>query len=228
MCRANRARKTTGVHVLRTLLAVPMALFVVTACGGSEEAPTLALDTPAPRLEATFTPSAATATETAAKPTATATPIPSTPTATVRPSSTPTQTATATPTESPTATSSPIPTETPVPPTPTITEGAVAIIWIVYDPPVGRDGDGETVAIQNTSGEPVDLTGWTLSDIAEHIYVFPPFTLQPGAIVEVQICAGEDSAEILYWGRCSAIWNNDGDTAYLRDATGRDISIYSY
>lgn len=72
------------------------------------------------------------------------------------------------------------------------------------------------------------MTGWSLSDIAEHIYVFPSFVLQPGAAVVVHICVGEDNAEILFWGRCSAIWNNDGDTAYLRDASGRDIATYSY
>ena len=96
------------------------------------------------------------------------------------------------------------------------------------DPPVGRDADGETVTITNLSDAQVDMTGWSLSDIAEHIYIFPTFVLQPGASVVVHICAGEDTAEILYWGRCSAIWNNEGDTAYLRDSTGRDIATFSY
>lgn len=99
---------------------------------------------------------------------------------------------------------------------------------IVYDPPEGRDRDGETVFITNQGDTPVDMTGWTLSDIAEHLYTFPEFVLQPGATVAVHICDGEDSDEILFWGRCSAIWNNDGDTAYLRDATGFEISSYSY
>jgi hypothetical protein len=109
-----------------------------------------------------------------------------------------------------------------------VTEGAVAIIGIDFDPAVGRDGDGETVTIQNTATEPVDMTGWILSDIAEHTYIFPAFVLQPGASVVVHICAGTDSAEVLYWNRCSAIWNNEGDTAYLRDAAGRDISTFTY
>ncbi len=136
------------------------------------------------------------------------------------------------PTATPTATSTPAPsptaTETPVPPTPTVAEGSVAIVEIIYDPIEGLDGDGETVYITNQSDQPIDMTGWTLSDIAEHIFVFPEFTLQPGSTVGVNICIGENSAEMLYWERCSAVWNNDGDTAYLHDATGREIHVFSY
>jgi hypothetical protein len=121
-----------------------------------------------------------------------------------------------------------MPTNTPIPPTPTITTGAVVVIEIVYDPPVGRDQEGEVVSIQNVGETPVDMTGWTLSDIAEHVYTFPDFTLAPGATVQVHICNGENNAEILYWGHCSAVWNNDGDTATLFDATGREISTFSY
>ena len=136
----------------------------------------------------------------------------------------PTATATLTPTPEPTPTA----TETPVPPTPTVTDGSVVIIGIDYDPAVGNDGDGETVTLSNTAEVPVDMTGWTLSDIAEHVYTFPAFVLEPGASVIVHICDGEDSSEILFWGRCSAIWNNDGDTAWLRDGTGREIATFSY
>lgn len=72
------------------------------------------------------------------------------------------------------------------------------------------------------------MTGWVLVDIAEHTYIFPAFVLQSGAVVQIHICAGENNAEILFWGHCSAIWNNEGDTAYLKDATGRLISEYTY
>ncbi len=82
--------------------------------------------------------------------------------------------------------------------------------------------------IQNVGEAAVEMTGWTLADIAEHTYIFPAFVLQPGATVTVHICAGENNQEILFWGHCSAIWNNSGDTAWLRDATGREISSYSY
>lgn len=147
------------------------------------------------------------------------------------PTITPTSTATSVPptsTASPTPSPSPTPSATPLPPTPTVAAGSVVIVDIIYDPPEGHDGDGETVFIANQSGTPVDLTDWTLSDLAEHAFVFPDFVLEPGATVAVHICEGEESADILYWRRCSAVWNNDGDTAFLHDATGREISTYSY
>ena len=197
-----------------------MLMLVLAACGGTADSPT---STPANRIQPSAT----------NPPTAT---DPSTPTATVPPSPTATSTATATatrtPTPPPTATAtptpSPTPTETPVPPTATVAEGQVAIVYIDYDPAVGNDGDGEYVAIQNMGSTPVDLTGWQLVDIAAHTFVFPAFVLQPGATVNVHICNGENSATDLYEGRCSAIWNNAGDTATLLDATGRIISTYSY
>jgi competence protein ComEC len=132
------------------------------------------------------------------------------------------------PTATSTPTPSPTPTETPIPPTPTVAEGAVAIVYIDNDPAVGNDGDGEYVAIQNQGVEAVDMTGWTLVDIAGHTFTFPAFVLAPGAAVNVHICNGTNSATDLYEGRCSAIWNNDGDTATLLDGAGRVISTYSY
>jgi hypothetical protein len=157
--------------------------------------------------------------------------VPPSPTATS--TATPTATATRTPTpQPPTATATPSPsptaTETPVPPTATVAEGQVAIAYIDYDPAVGNDGDGEYVALQNMGGAPVDMTGWQLVDIAGHTFTFPTFVLAPGATVNVRICTGENSATDLYEGRCSAIWNNDGDTATLLDSGGRVISTYSY
>lgn len=107
-------------------------------------------------------------------------------------------------------------------------EGGVAIVEVIYDPLEGLDGEGETVYVTNQRDQPVDMSGWQLSDIAEHVYVFPEFVLQPWATVGINICSGTNSAEMLYWERCSAVWNNDGDTAYLHDATGRLIHSFTY
>jgi hypothetical protein len=37
---------------------------------------------------------------------------------------------------------------------------------------------------------------------------------------------GNDTSEDLFWNRSSSIWNNDGDVATLRDASGNLISSY--
>lgn len=56
------------------------------------------------------------------------------------------------------------------------------------------------------------------------IYVFPRFTLASGASVKVFLGKGSNDAAKLYAGRVSPVWNNNGDTAVLRDAGGNVVS----
>ena len=104
----------------------------------------------------------------------------------------------------------------------------VAIVHIEYDPASGS-WEGEYVRIVNRGSTPVDLTGWRLEDEgARHTYVFPAFTLAPGAEVRVWSLSGVDDAANLYWGYRRSVWNNTGDTATLYDASGVEISRFSY
>ena len=139
------------------------------------------------------------------------------------------------PTPTPTDTPQPPPTFPPtptVPPptathTPTPSPADVEITYIDYNPP-GDDVQGEYVRIENSGSSPADMTNWTLRDEANHTYTFPTFTLNGGASVQVWTKGGTDTATDLYWGSGSAIWNNTGDTAYLRDSEGNLVDSYSY
>lgn len=107
---------------------------------------------------------------------------------------------------------------------------SVAIIAIDYDPP-GRDVAGEHVVLQNLSTKPVDLTGWTLRDIAPvrpHVFKFPSFSLPSSGQVRVWTKSGTGDPTNLFWRRRAAIWNNTGDTAILRDAEGVEVSRFTY
>lgn len=131
---------------------------------------------------------------------------------------------TPTPTSLPTHT----PTVTPTPSaTSTVVTPGVVITSILFDPP-GPDVDGEYVLIENQGGSPVDMTGWTLRDEADNTFTFPTFTLSPGASVRVWTRSGSNTATDLYWGRALPVWNNTGDTAYLRDASNVLIDTYAY
>ena len=44
----------------------------------------------------------------------------------------------------------------------------------------------------------------------------------------VWVKAGADTASDLYSGRGSAVWNNDGDTATVRDGGGAVVDTCSY
>ena len=83
----------------------------------------------------------------------------------------------------------------------------------------------ERVTVVNAEAAAVNLTGWTITDEGtRNTYTFPLFTLDPGAAVTVHSGAGNDTATDLYWGRGTAVWNNDGDIATLADATGTVVS----
>ncbi len=83
--------------------------------------------------------------------------------------------------------------------------------------------------IVNEGSEAVNLEGYSLKDEATHIYTFPALTLQPGATVRLYSGRGQDDASSLYWGLVGeAVWNNGGDSAFLRDSGGNLVDDYTY
>ncbi len=108
---------------------------------------------------------------------------------------------------------------------------SVRITQINADAP-GSDREnpnGEWIELMNTGDAPVDLTGYTLKDEANHIYTFPSFVLEPGQKVRVYSGKGRDTKKALYWGlENEAVWNNDGDVAFLRDSQGNLVDTFAY
>ena len=107
----------------------------------------------------------------------------------------------------------------------------VRITALNYDAP-GADHlapNGEWVELTNQGDTPVDLSGYTLSDERAHVYTFSAVVLAPRATLRLHSGRGTDTASELYWGLANdAVWNNDGDTAYLRDAAGTFVDAYAY
>jgi micrococcal nuclease len=108
----------------------------------------------------------------------------------------------------------------------------ITVGHIEYDAP-GNDHDnlnGEWVEFSNPGPGSVDMTGWVLKDeSASHRYRFPlGYTLASGTKVAVFTGCGSNSATALYWCNGSAVWNNDGDTAFIVDATGNIVDSKSY
>jgi hypothetical protein len=102
----------------------------------------------------------------------------------------------------------------------------VRIVHIEHSP--ASNPLDEYVLLQNFSSVPQVLTGWTLRDLAGKTFIFPFFTLPIDGVVRVWTGKGTNTATDLYWGSGVAIWNNGGDTAYLRDAAGNSVAEYSY
>lgn len=103
---------------------------------------------------------------------------------------------------------------------------SVAITATQFDAP-GDDRknlNGEWVEIANSGNSPVDMANWILDSSGERVYTFPEFSLASGASAKVFTGKGVDSASELYIGMRSPVWNNKGDTATLKDATGHIVS----
>lgn len=105
---------------------------------------------------------------------------------------------------------------------------AVAITRIRLDAE-GNDAENlndEWIEVSNTGTSAVDLTGWRVRDeSSSHRFAFPGgFSLGPGATVRIHSGCGSDSDANLFWCTSgSAIWNNDGDTAFLADPSGNIV-----
>ncbi|WP_095645595.1 lamin tail domain-containing protein [Methanosarcina spelaei] len=83
----------------------------------------------------------------------------------------------------------------------------------------------EWVRISNTGSYPVSLKGWKIEDEGnKHTYTFQSYILNAGTTVTVFTGKGTSSTTELYWQLDDPIWNNDGDTAYLYDHSGKLIS----
>jgi competence protein ComEC len=119
----------------------------------------------------------------------------------------------------------PAPTATPTEPPPNT--GKVVITTIFYDGTGSQEPD-EYVEIRNDDSQSIQLNGWTLSDEANHEFKFPAYVMMPGQVC--RIYTNEDHPEWCGFNHSSgsAIWNNTGDCAYLRDASFALINEYCY
>lgn len=156
------------------------------------------------------------------------TPTPETPTPTPEtPTPTP-ETPTPTP-ETPTPTPE-TPTPTPETPTsePTPITGNIIITYIFYDGVVSSYEPDEYVVIQNKDAKAIQIQNWSLRDAANHIYTFPYFIMQPGQICRIYTNENHPESCGFNYGSGSAIWNNGGDCADLRDSSGVSKSTYCY
>ena len=109
-------------------------------------------------------------------------------------------------------------------------ETGVIIAYVHYNA-YGDDRynlNDEYVIISNNGNTSVNLAGYTLSDEANHTFVFPDFVLEGRGLVTIRTGSGNNTDDELYWGSDYPIWNNDHDTAYLRDAEGELLDTYTW
>jgi len=132
------------------------------------------------------------------------------------------------PTETPTPTTPPpTPTQTPTATSPPATTGDVNIVDIFFDGSGAQEPD-EYVEIENVDNKAIQLQNWTLRDLANHVFTFPSFVMQPGQVCRVYTNQNKPAWCGFNYGSGSAIWNNTGDCATLKNAGSQDIDEYCY
>jgi endonuclease YncB( thermonuclease family) len=92
-----------------------------------------------------------------------------------------------------------------------------------------RNPNGEYVRVCNVSDSSVELRGFQIQDAADHRYVFPEGTLDPGYTALLLSGKGQDMTrrgQLLFHRGDGPIWNNDGDTASLFDPSGKLIDSF--
>lgn len=109
----------------------------------------------------------------------------------------------------------------------------IRITKIYFDSPGADTGsnsslNAEWIRLKNTGSTGKFLTGWTIRDTSGHVYKFGSFKLGAGRSVTVHSGGGSNTATNRYWGSDGYIWNNDGDTAKLKNKAGKLIDKCSY
>ncbi|MEV0897747.1 lamin tail domain-containing protein [Actinoplanes sp. NPDC049802] len=107
--------------------------------------------------------------------------------------------------------------------------GAVQFTRIQYNAPgvdkkTNKSYNGEYFRLTNKTKSTINLKGWTVRDAAGNLYRFTAnYNLAAGKNVLVRTGKGTNTSTVRYWGKAKHVWNNGGDTAYVR--TGADKTI---
>jgi len=114
----------------------------------------------------------------------------------------------------------PVLTETPVRAESLSTLPALDVETVVIGGVIGAgDIENERVQLVSVAAEPVDLSGWELTDGEGRYYFFPAVKLYPGGSINLYSRSGTDTSIELYWRQPLAIWES-GDVVQLNDLDG--------
>jgi endonuclease YncB( thermonuclease family) len=90
------------------------------------------------------------------------------------------------------------------------------------------DLNDECIVLENRGRKPLDMTGWSILDEGHHRYLVPQFVLPAGGKVTLRTGSGKNTSTELFWGNRVGIWNNNGDSVFIKDAQGRLVQSHVY
>jgi hypothetical protein len=86
----------------------------------------------------------------------------------------------------------------------------------------------EFIVLKNECSDSCSLEGWMIEDAQATKFFFAGYDLEAQSSVRITTGKGANSSSNLFWERCIGIWNNAGDTVFLRDKENNLILQYSY
>ena len=117
-------------------------------------------------------------------------------------------------------------------PTPSPTPSASLELAAVHADAAGDEDanlNDEYVILGNAGDRALDLSGWTVTDEAGHRYAFAQgATLRPGETLTLRTGSGRDGGGEYYWDADRPVWNNAGDTVFVRTDEGRLVLEAEY
>jgi hypothetical protein len=117
-----------------------------------------------------------------------------------------------------------------VPVSPALAAPAIRITKIHYAQS-GTNLNTEYIVFKNTTGSAIRLKGWKIvsapSSDDQH-YTFPRTKVASGHTVTLYTGSGTNSAGKRYWGASGPRWDNDGDKAILKNASGGVVDKCQY
>ena len=82
--------------------------------------------------------------------------------------------------------------------------------------PAGKDAAGEWIKLFNDSSSPVTLNGWSLRDVGGKVFKLDRQTISASGDLK------------LAYNETRITLNNDADSVYLSDASGKEVDKLSY
>ena len=90
--------------------------------------------------------------------------------------------------------------------------------------------NNEYIKIKNICKD-INMSGWIIKDSSRHVYTFEDFVLKSNSSFILHSGSGQNNQIDLFWnmnGKCPVVWNNDGDSLFLRDSDEKLALFYSY
>jgi len=100
---------------------------------------------------------------------------------------------------------------------------------VLYHASGGETNEFIEIYVQSSPG---NVSGYKLTDQDAALYTFPSFTPSAGEYIVIHTGSGIDDTTgpvyHLYWGRGSAVWNDDGDDVLLQNASNVCVDYIAY